>query len=56
MVEPLRKAWTIEDFFAWQELQEARYELVDGQPLELMAGAGNVHDDIVVNLIAAFRE
>lgn len=42
-------------FFAWQERQADRYELVDGFPLRLMAGARNVHDDIVVNLVAELR-
>jgi Uma2 family endonuclease len=29
---------------------------VDGQPLEMMAGAKNVHDDIVVNLLGELRD
>ena len=48
-------AWTVEQFFAWQVRQTARYELVGGRPVRLMAGARNVHDDIVVNLLAALR-
>jgi Uma2 family endonuclease len=47
---------TVDEFFAWQEGQAERYELVDGQPLRMMAGAKNVHDDIVVNLIGELRE
>ncbi|MGO9741904.1 MAG: Uma2 family endonuclease [Roseiarcus sp.] len=56
MAEALLRPWTIDEFFAWQERQTERYELVDGLPLKMMAGARNVHDDIVVNLIAALHE
>ena len=55
MIEPAAKRWTVEEFFAWQERQPERYELVGGFPLRLMAGARNVHDDIVVNLLAELR-
>ncbi|HXZ15426.1 MAG TPA: Uma2 family endonuclease [Roseiarcus sp.] len=55
MAEPVLRNWTVEEFFAWQETQPDRYELVDGRPLKMMAGAKNVHDDIVVNLIAELR-
>ncbi len=53
MAELALRPWTVDAFFAWQERQSERYELVGGQPLKLMAGARNVHDDIVVNLLAA---
>jgi len=56
VAEPAPRRWTLEEFFAWQESQPERYELVDGQPLRMMAGAKNVHDDIVVNLVADLRE
>ena len=55
MAEPAPKPWTVEAFFAWQERQAERYELVGGFPLKMMAGARNVHDDIVVNLLAELR-
>lgn len=55
MAEPARRPWTVDEFFAWQERQAERYELVDGQPLKTMAGARNVHDDIVVNCLAELR-
>ena len=42
-------------FFAWQEAQAERYELVGGVPVRMMAGARNVHDDIVVNILAWLR-
>ena len=51
MGEPLHRIWSVAEFFAWVELQPDRYELVDGQPLKMMSGAKNVHDDIAVNLI-----
>ncbi len=56
MAEALLRPWTTDEFFAWQETQPERYELVDGHPLKMMAGALNVHDDIVVNLIATLGE
>lgn len=40
-----------DEFFAWSSRQEARYELVDGIPLEMMSGASRVHDKMVINLI-----
>ncbi len=51
MSEPALRPWTVDAFFAWQERQSERYELVGGQPLKMMAGARNVHDDIVVNCL-----
>jgi Uma2 family endonuclease len=53
--EPAPRRWTVAEFFAWQEGQANRYEFVDGFPVRLMAGAKNVHDDIVVNLVAELR-
>jgi Uma2 family endonuclease len=55
MSEPAPRRWSVQEFFAWQERQDERYELVGGAPVRLMAGARNVHDDIVVNLVAEFR-
>jgi Uma2 family endonuclease len=55
MAEPASQAMTVEAFFVWQERQTERYELVNGRPLRMMAGAPNVHDDIVVNLVAELR-
>jgi Uma2 family endonuclease len=47
----MERPWTLDEFFAWQERQAERYELVNGRPLRMMAGAKNVHDDIVVNIL-----
>ncbi|MGY2047298.1 Uma2 family endonuclease [Methylobacterium sp. JK268] len=55
MPEPASRRWTVPEFFAWQESQDARYELVGGVPVRMKAGARTIHDDIVVNLLAEFR-
>jgi Uma2 family endonuclease len=55
MTEAAPRRWTVEEFFAWQERQPERYELVDGFPIRMMAGAKNVHDDIVVNMLTELR-
>ena len=55
MAKPLERPWTLDEFFAWQEGQPDRYELVNGFPLKMMAGAKNVHDIIVVNILAELR-
>ena len=51
MSDPALPPWTIEQFFDWQARQPERYELVGGFPVRMVAGARNVHDDIVVNLV-----
>ncbi len=53
MAEPSPRPWTVEQFFAWQERQADRFELVGGFPLKMMVGVRNVHDDVVVNIIVA---
>jgi Uma2 family endonuclease len=53
--EPKRDGWTIDEFFAWQDNQPDRYELVGGAPVLLPAGAKNVHDDILVNVLTELR-
>jgi Uma2 family endonuclease len=55
MAGPAHLPWTVAAFFAWQERQPDRYELVGGRPVRMVAGARNVHDDIVVNLPAELR-
>jgi Uma2 family endonuclease len=55
MSDAAHRPWTIAEFFAWQERQPDRYELVGGFPVRMMAGARNLHDDIVVNLLAELR-
>ena len=51
MAEAAPRDMTVDEFFAWQEGREERYELVDGQP-QCLDGVTRLHDRIVVNLIA----
>jgi Uma2 family endonuclease len=44
-----------DEFLRWQLDQESRFELVDGVPVEMMAGASRAHDTIVTNIIALLR-
>jgi Uma2 family endonuclease len=46
----------VDEFFAWQQRQEKRYELVDGVPMEMMTGASRMHDLIVTNIIALLKD
>ena len=55
MADPAARHWSVDEFFAWQERQQARYELVDGFPLEMLSGARQSHDMIVVNILASLR-
>ncbi|MDY8109020.1 Uma2 family endonuclease [Fulvimarina sp. 2208YS6-2-32] len=47
--------WTLPEFFAWQEGQSERFELVGGFPLKMMTGASNRHDLVAVNILAELR-
>lgn len=55
MLERKPHPMSVDVFFAWQDAQAERYELVAGVPVRMMAGARNVHDDIVVNVLALLR-
>jgi Uma2 family endonuclease len=44
-----------EDFFVWQLGQDIRYELIDGVPVEIMAGASGMHDTMVVDIMSLLR-
>lgn len=55
MSAPMQQPLTVGAFFAWQEKQSDRYELVGGLPVRMMAGAKNVHDYIVVNILGELR-
>lgn len=55
MSERAHRHWTVEEFFAWQDRQSERYELVGGTPLRMMVGARTVHNDIVINILAALH-
>ena len=55
MLDRREDPMSVDAFFAWQEGRAERYELVGGVPVRMMAGARNVHDDIVVNVLAGLR-
>lgn len=42
------------EFLAWEQGQEDRYELVDGQP-QMMAGGSHAHHVIAMNIATALR-
>ena len=42
-----------DEFLLWCLDQEDRYELVNGVPVKMMAGASRAHDRVAVNLIAS---
>jgi len=44
---------TADEFLEWCLHQEGKWELVDGEPVLMMAGATDRHDRVVVNLILA---
>lgn len=49
------KLMDADEFLVWCLDKETRYELVDGVPVEMMAGASSVHDTIVINIITMLR-
>lgn len=53
MSGPRRAAMTVAEFLRWQELQEDRYELVDGAPVlhRMMTGASQRHDRLTMNAL-----
>jgi Uma2 family endonuclease len=53
MANTALKLMEVDEFLRWCTQREARYELVDGVPVEMMAGASRVHDKIVTNVIIA---
>ncbi len=55
MSDPVLQPWTVDRFFAWQALQPERHELVGGFPVRMMAGARNVHNSIVINILEELR-
>lgn len=49
------RKWTLTEFFAWQEKQHERYELVGGLPVRMISGTKAVHDTIVMNIIGELQ-
>ncbi len=54
MAEPAEKRWTVEEFLAWDDGSDRRYELVDGR-IVAMAPPSEAHAAIVINLGAELR-
>jgi Uma2 family endonuclease len=52
----VRKLMNGDQFLEWRQDKPGRWELVRGAPVQMMAGAKQRHDRIVVNLIATFRQ
>ena len=48
MAEPAEKRWTVEEFLAWDDGTDRRYELVSGQ-IVAMAPPSEAHAAIVSN-------
>jgi Uma2 family endonuclease len=46
---------SVDEFLIWCLGQEDRYELVEGQPVKMMAGASNYHDVMTVNITASLH-
>ena len=59
MLKKIERRMTPEEFYAWQEGMDERYELVDGYPVPRcpdivgMTGASRRHDQIVANILRA---
>jgi Uma2 family endonuclease len=54
MAEPAEKRWTVEEFLAWDDGTDRRYELVDGR-IMAMAPPSEALANIVINLGAELR-
>ena len=54
MAERAPERMGVEQFLAWADGREGRWELVDGVPMA-MAGARTRHDQVVVNALASLR-
>lgn len=50
-----RRRWTLPEFLDWEERQDRKYELVDGEP-RMMTGVSQGHSTIVINIVLALRE
>lgn len=53
MGETAKRLMEPQEFLEWCLDQDERYELVDGVPVKMMAGATEYHDQIVTNVIIA---
>ena len=48
-----RQLMTPDEFLTWCLDQEGKWELVNGEPIQMMAGGARRHDRVVINLIVA---
>lgn len=55
MADAATRLMDVDAFLLWCTNQEARYELLDGVPVEMMSAASGVHDVIVTNLITSLN-
>lgn len=49
------KLWTVDDFLGWEELQEERYEFVQGM-IRAMTGGSLDHATIIGNIASTLRD
>ena len=62
MLDKIARRMTPEEFYAWQETMDEKYELVDGYPIprcpdiEMMTAASRRHDQIVTNALGEIRQ
>jgi Uma2 family endonuclease len=54
MAEPAERRWTVDEFLAWDDGTDRRYELIGGQ-IVAMAPPSEAHAAIVINLGAELR-
>ena len=54
MAEPAQRRWTVEEFLAWDDGTDRRYELVDGR-IVAIEPSSEAHATIVPNLAMALR-
>lgn len=54
MSEPSRRIFSLDEFLRWEDRQEQKFELVDGQTV-MMAGGTQAHALIAANIVSALR-
>lgn len=54
MVAVEKRVWTPEEYFAFEQSHDQRYELLDGM-IRLMSGASAIHNEIVMNTSASLH-
>ena len=55
MIQPLPERISLADFLAWEQSQERKHELLDGEILAFSGGSFD-HNDIALNVCALLRE